>query len=70
MFLDNHLLKMSTEVVSTDNPSKKRRIMIITGDESIIEQIQNSNNSALIQSIIIESKDLFNEGAESSYSVV
>ncbi|CAF1587885.1 unnamed protein product [Adineta ricciae] len=61
---------MSAEVLPLDNPSKKRRIMIITGDESIIEQIQNSNNSALIQSIIIESKDLFNEGAESSYSVV
>ena len=70
MFLDNSSFRMSAEVLPLDNPSKKRRIMIITGDESIIEQIQNSNNSALIQSIIIESKDLFNEGAESSYTVV
>ena len=70
MFLDNSSFRMSAEVLPLDNSSKKRRIMIITGDESIIEQIQNSNNSALIQSIIIESKDLFNEGAESSYTVV
>ncbi|CAF0950003.1 unnamed protein product [Adineta ricciae] len=66
----NHSFKMSAEILPSDNSSKKRRIMIITGDESIIEQIQNSNNPALIQSIIIESKDLFSEDAESSYSVV
>ncbi|CAF2486276.1 unnamed protein product [Rotaria sp. Silwood2] len=37
--------------------AKKRRIMIITGDESIIEQIQNTDNLSLINSVIIESKD-------------
>jgi len=35
--------------------------MIITGDESLIEQIQNSNDSSLIQSFIIEPKDDDNE---------
>lgn len=30
--------------------------MIITADESIIEQIQNSSNASLIKSVIIESK--------------
>jgi hypothetical protein len=52
--------------MSTSN-SKKRRIMIITGDESIIEQIQSSNNSSLIKSIIIEPKD---DGNDFSYSPV
>jgi hypothetical protein len=31
--------------------------MIITGDESIIEQIQNSDNASLIKSYIIEPKE-------------
>ncbi|UJR37040.1 hypothetical protein I4U23_029745 [Adineta vaga] len=60
---------MASEVLSTANP-KKRRIMIITGDESIIEQIQNSNNSSLIQSIIIESKDIDESNTELAYSLV
>jgi hypothetical protein len=47
---------MASEIMLTSN-SKKRRIMIITGDASIIEQIQNSNNSSLIKSIIIDPKD-------------
>ncbi|CAF1370680.1 unnamed protein product [Rotaria sordida] len=46
--------------------SKKRRIMIITGDESIIEQIQNNSNLSLIKSVIIESKDNDNEFSYSS----
>jgi hypothetical protein len=49
-----------------DGNSKKRRIMIITGDESIIEQIQNSNNSSLIKSYIIEPKDGEHEHSNSS----
>lgn len=43
-------------MMSTTN-TKTRRIMIITGDESIIEQIQNSNNASLITSYIIEPKE-------------
>ncbi len=56
----NILSNMASDILrSTD--SKKRRIMIITGDESIIEQIQNSNNPSLIKSYIIEPKDDYNE---------
>ncbi len=45
----------------SEGNSKKRRIMIITGDETIIEQIQNSKNSSLIKSYIIEPKDVDHE---------
>lgn len=41
--------------MASTNDGKKRRIMIITADESLIEQIQNSNNSALHKSIVIDS---------------
>ncbi len=34
--------------------SKKRRIMIITADESIIEQLQNNSNASLLKSIILD----------------
>ncbi len=51
---------MAAEMLPETN-SKKRRIMIITGDESIIEQIQNSGNSSLIKSYIIEPKEGDNE---------
>jgi hypothetical protein len=47
---------MAADMFSTTS-SKKRRIMIITGDESIIEQIQNSDNASLIKSYIIEPKE-------------
>ena len=57
---------MASDIISTSN-SKKRRIMIITGDESIIEQIQSSSNSSLIKSIIIEPKE---DGNDFSYSPV
>ena len=60
---------MSSEL-STNASSKKRRIMIITADESIIEQIQNSNNPSLIRSIIIGSKETGNDNADLSYSLV
>jgi hypothetical protein len=45
---------MSSEISATSG-SKKRRIMIITGDESIIEQIQNNSNASLFKSIILDS---------------
>ena len=47
---------MASEMLPIGN-GRKRRIMIITGDESIIEQIQNSEHSSLIKSFIIEPKD-------------
>ena len=40
--------------MATDN-GKKRRIMIITADESLIEQIQNSTSSSLLKSFILDS---------------
>jgi hypothetical protein len=39
----------------TSDASKKRRIMIITADESIIEQLQNNGNASLFKSIILDS---------------
>jgi len=36
---------------------KRRRIMIISGDESIIDEIKNSRNAALCKSLILESQD-------------
>ena len=46
---------------------KKRRIMIITGDESVIEQIRNSQHSSLIKSCILE---LQNDDKEPSHTAV
>lgn len=45
---------------------RKRRFMIITADESIIEQIQNSTNNGLITSIVIDSTDDENEFSSSA----
>jgi hypothetical protein len=56
IYFRKYFSTMASEIMLTSN-SKKRRIMIITGDASIIEQIQNSNNSSLIKSIIIDPKD-------------
>ncbi len=39
----------------TSEGSKKRRIMIITADESIIEQLQTNGNASLFKSIILDS---------------
>ena len=44
-----------TSETSTLSGSKKRRIMIITADESIIEQLQNNSNASLFKSIILDS---------------
>jgi hypothetical protein len=52
---------MESDILLPRTESKKRRIMIITGDESIIEQIQNSKNPSLIKSYIIEPKEDDNE---------
>ncbi|UJR09154.1 hypothetical protein I4U23_013402 [Adineta vaga] len=40
---------------SSSLATKKRRIMIITADESVIEQIQNNNNGSLLKSIVLDS---------------
>ncbi|CAF0980900.1 unnamed protein product [Rotaria sp. Silwood1] len=47
---------MTSDMLSPSS-SKKRRIMIITADESIIEQIQKDNNVKLFKSIVLDSND-------------
>lgn len=39
---------------STTSAAKKRRIMIITADESVIEQIQSNTNASLFKSIVLD----------------
>ncbi len=41
--------------VSSPSVSTKRRIMIITADDNLIEQIQNNNNATLFSAIISDS---------------
>ena len=47
---------MTAEVAPTTDP-KKRRIMIVTDDEGIIEQLQRTNQSLSIHSILIDAED-------------
>ena len=56
---------MAYEMLPTTT-AKKRRIMIITGDESLIEQIQNGEYSSLIKSCIVELHDDDKEPAHTS----
>ena len=51
--------------MTSSDGSKKRRIMIITADESIIEQLQNNGNASLFKSIILDSNG---ENVEVSHS--
>ena len=37
--------------------TKRRRIMIISGDESIIDEIKNSKSASLCKSLILEAED-------------
>lgn len=43
--------------MTCEEKPKRRRIMIISGDESIIDEIRNSRNAALCKSLILESQD-------------
>jgi hypothetical protein len=45
---------MNSEM-SSPSGSKKRRIMIITADDNLIEQIQKTSNASLFNSIILDS---------------
>ena len=45
---------MACKVSPTSDP-KRRRIMIITADENIIDEIERSSNELLLQQIIVES---------------
>jgi hypothetical protein len=41
-------------MASAEPKSKRQRIMIISGDESVIDEIQRNNNFPLCKSIILE----------------
>ena len=47
---------MSAEITS-EPQSKRRRIMIISGDEKIIDQIQQLNNISSCKSIVLDTID-------------
>ncbi|CAF1601218.1 unnamed protein product [Didymodactylos carnosus] len=57
--------------VSPRTGSKRPRIMIITADESIIDQIEKSNNVSLLKQIILPAEDnnseRFDEQVQSSH---
>ncbi len=44
--------------------SKRRRIMIITADEDIIDQIEKSNDASLLTQIVLESKTGHSKSAD------
>jgi hypothetical protein len=46
--------------------SNQRRIMIITSDERIVEQIRTNNNPSSFQTIILEPGDTNNEPSDPS----
>ncbi len=49
--------------------SKQRRIMIITADESIIDEIEKSNNATLFKQIVLESEADNNESSDQQVGV-
>ena len=53
--------------MTDEEKPKRRRIMIISGDESVIDEIKNSKNASLCKSLILESQD---EDMEFSYPEV
>ncbi len=43
--------------MTCEEKPKRRRIMIISGDESVIDEIKNSRNASLCKSLILETED-------------
>jgi hypothetical protein len=43
--------------MACEDKPKRRRVMIISGDESIIDEIKNSKNASLCKSLILETQD-------------
>ncbi len=43
--------------MTCEDKPKRRRVMIISGDESIIDEIKNSKNASLCKSLILETQD-------------
>jgi hypothetical protein len=55
--------------VSIRTDSKRRRIMIITTDESIIDQIEKSNSVALLKEIVLPSEGNISERSDKQVSL-
>ncbi len=53
--------------MTCEEKPKRRRIMIISGDESIIDEIKNSKNASLCKSLLLETEG---EDMNLSYSEV
>lgn len=43
--------------MTCEEKPKRRRIMIISGDESVIDEIKNSKNASLCKSLILETEE-------------
>lgn len=43
--------------MTSEEKPKRRRIMIISGDESVIDEIRNSKTASLCKSLILETQD-------------
>lgn len=50
------LILLDRRMTAEDKP-KRRRIMIISGDESVIDEIRNSTTASLCKSLILETQD-------------
>ncbi len=50
------LSNMSPEI-SSEPKSKRRRIMVISGDDSVTDQIEKMNDMSLCQSILLDTLD-------------
>lgn len=44
--------------------SKRRRIMIITADEDIIDQIEKNNDTSALAQMVLESGTVYNKSAD------
>lgn len=44
-------------MMTSEDRTKRRRIIILSGDESIIDEIQKSKNASLCKSLILETDD-------------
>jgi hypothetical protein len=46
---------MTSEILPRKDP-KRRRIMILTADESVIDEIEKGNNEVLLEQLVVQSK--------------
>lgn len=55
--------------MTTTNNSNSRRVMIITSDENIIQQIQTNNSPSLYQAIYLDGDDHDNDLSDRSVRI-